>query len=96
MKTIVENSTNLSKFVYEDDVVITMENDRIVIGDPEVLIIACHDKNDSTLYENVTNVPSDWSGNKYMYDGTTWTQNPNWVDPNEDTITDSDGTTTTA
>jgi len=84
MKTIVENSTGLSKFVYENDVVITMEADRIVIGDPEFLIVACHNENDSTVYENVTDVPADWAGNKYMYDGTTWTQNLNWVDPNSE------------
>lgn len=82
MKTIVENATGLSKFVYEDDVVITMEADRIVVGDPEILIVGCHNENDSTVYENVTNVPEDWSGNKYTFDGTTWTLNPNWVDPN--------------
>jgi hypothetical protein len=81
MKTIVENSTNLSKFIYEDDVVITMEADRIVIGDPEFLIVGCHNENDSTVYENVTNVPVDWTGNKFTFDGTTWTLNPNWVDP---------------
>ena len=79
-KTIVENSTNLSKFVYDDAKVITMEATRIVIGDPEELIIACHNSSDSTVYENVT-APADWTGNKYTFDGTTWTLNPNWVDP---------------
>jgi len=83
MKTIVENQTGLSKFVYEDDMVITMESDRIVIGDPEILVVACHNETDSTVYENVTDVPSDWVGNKYIYDGTTWTQNPHWVDPTD-------------
>lgn len=79
-KTIVENSTGLSKFVFDDSETITMEASRIVIGDPETLIIACHNSGDSTVYENVT-APADWTGNKYTFDGTTWTLNPNWVDP---------------
>lgn len=88
MKTIVENSTGLSKFVYEDDVVIGMEATRIVIGDPEILVVGCHNENDSTLYEGVM-PPDDWFGNKYKFDGTTWTLNPDWVDyrdPNEEQV----------
>ena len=82
-KTIVENSTNLSKFVYGNDVAISMQSDKIVIGDPEVLIIACHNSSDSTLYENVT-APDDWYGNMYFFDGTTWSLNPNFVDPRDE------------
>jgi len=35
----------------------------------------------ATITENVTNAPSDWAGNKYKLDGTTWSANPDWVDP---------------
>jgi hypothetical protein len=84
MKTIVEKSTGLSKFVYEDYVYIRMEDHRIVVGNPAILIIANHNKNDCTIYEKVESVPSDWAYNKYMFDGAVWTQNPNWIDPIED------------
>jgi hypothetical protein len=82
-KTIVEDSTGLSKFVFDDAKVITMGATSIVVGDPEELIIACHNSSDSTVYESVT-APADWYGNKYTFDGTTWTLDPNWVEPKED------------
>lgn len=83
MKTIVENSTKLSKFLYEDDKQILMEADRITIGpvnNPE-LYVGCHSMNDCTLYENIDGPSEAWAGNKYMFDGTTWTANPDWKDP---------------
>ena len=51
-KTIVENSSGLSKFVYADDMAVSMQSDKIVIGDPEVLIIGCHNSGDSTLHNS--------------------------------------------
>ena len=79
MKTIVENSTNHSIFVFEDDDEIIMEETRIVAPN---YIIACNSKNDSKLYENVT-VPDDWFGRKYFFDGTTWELDPNFKSPEE-------------
>lgn len=83
MKTIVENSTKLSKFLYEDDKEILMEEERITVGpvsNPD-LYVGCHNKHDCTLYENIEGPSETWAGNKYMFDGTTWTANPDWVDP---------------
>tara|TARA_B100000212_G_scaffold290595_1_gene232131 strand:+ start:459 stop:830 length:372 start_codon:yes stop_codon:yes gene_type:complete len=83
MKTIVENSTKLSKFLYEDDKEILMEEERITIGpvsNPD-LYVGCHSKHDCTLYENIEGPSEAWAGNKYMFDGTTWTANPDWKDP---------------
>lgn len=83
MKTIVENSTKLSKYLYEDDKEIFMEADRITIGpvDNPELYVGCHSMNDCTLYENIEGPPDTWAGNKYTFDGTTWTANPEWRDP---------------
>ena len=55
MKTIVENSTKLSKYLYEDDKEILMEAGRITIGpvDNPELYVGCHSINDCTLYENI-------------------------------------------
>jgi hypothetical protein len=55
MKTIVETSTGLSKYLLADDVTITATADNITVGDPAQFIIGD--------------------------DGTTWTLNPDWVDP---------------
>jgi len=85
MKTIVTNSDNASRYVEEDSQTITLSADNIVIGDPAENIICDLNNTNSTLYTDVTNVPEDWVGKKYLFDGTTWTLNPNWVerDPDE-------------
>ena len=81
MKTIVETATGLSKYLLDDSVAITTNSDHIVVGDPAQFIINDLNSSNATITENVTNAPSDWIGNKYTFDGTTWTQNPDWVDP---------------
>jgi len=84
MKTIVETSTKLCKYLLADDVTITATSDSITVGDPAQFIIADLNSSNATITENVTNAPSDWVGNKYKLDGTTWSANPDWVDPSED------------
>lgn len=81
MKTIVETASGLSKYLLEDDVTIVSNADHIVVGDPAEFIIGDLNSGNVTITENVTNAPDDWSGNKYFFDGTTWTLDPNWVDP---------------
>ena len=81
MKTIVETATGLSKYLLADDVAIVSNADNIVVGDPAKFIIGDLNSTTVTITENVTNSPEDWSGNKYFFDGTTWTLNPDWVDP---------------
>tara|TARA_Y100000289_G_C3843381_1_gene109705 strand:+ start:15 stop:278 length:264 start_codon:yes stop_codon:yes gene_type:complete len=84
MKTIVETSTKLCKYLLADDVTITATSDNITVGDPAQFIIGDLNSSNATITENVTNAPSDWVGNKYKLDGTTWSANPDWVDPSED------------
>jgi hypothetical protein len=81
MKTIVETSSGLSKYLLADDVTITATADNITVGDPAQFIIGDLNSTTVTITDNVTNAPEDWSGNKYTFDGTTWTLNPDWVDP---------------
>ena len=81
MKTIVETASGLSKYLLADDVTIVSNADNIVVGDPAQFIIGDLNSGNVTITENVTNSPEDWSGNKYFFDGTTWTLNPDWVDP---------------
>ena len=72
MKTIIENSTNISKYLLEDDVSVDMTSEQIIVGDPPRFIIADMNSNNSTLYTDITNAPDDWAGCKYAFDGTTW------------------------
>ena len=81
MKTIVETSSGLSKYLLADDVTITATADNITVGDPAQFIIGDLNSGNATITENVTNAPADWSGNKYTFDDNTWTLNPDWVDP---------------
>jgi len=84
MKTIVETSSGLSKYLLADDVTITATADNITVGDPAQFIIGDLNSTTVTVTDNVTNAPDDWTGNKYLFDGTTWTLNPDWVDPTLD------------
>ena len=81
MKTIVETLSGLSKYLLADDVTITATADNITVGDPAQFIIGDLNSTTVTVTDNVTNAPADWSGNKYFYDGATWTLDPDWVDP---------------
>ena len=80
MKTIVETATSLSKYLLADDVVVSLNADHIVVGDPPKFIVADLNAGNSVAYEGVT-APADWAGNKYAFDGTSWELNPDWVDP---------------
>ena len=84
MKTIVETSTKLSKYLLAYNVSITSNSDNIVVGDPAQFIIGDLNSSTVTITDNVTNAPSDWVGNKYKFDSGTWSANPDWVEPEEE------------
>ena len=79
-KTIIENATKLSKYVFEDDVSLVMEVE--YIGTPNFIISDLNFKN-STVIDNVT-VPEDWVGCKYTYDNDIWTLDPLWEESTEE------------
>ena len=80
MQTIVETGTNLSKYLLADDVVVTLNADHIVVGEPPQFIVADMNAGNAVVYESVT-APAEWTGNKYTFDGTDWALNPDWIDP---------------
>jgi len=81
MKVIAETSTKLAKYALTDDETIVSTADNLQIGNPIKFLVDDLNSTTVTITENVTNVPDDWIGNKYTFDGTTWTLNPIWVDP---------------
>jgi hypothetical protein len=81
MKTIVETSSGLSKYLLADDVTVVSNSDMIHVGDPIEFSIGDLNSTTATITDGVTNAPADWVGNRYTFDGTTWTANPDWVDP---------------
>jgi len=77
MKTLTKG--NCSIYLFEDSKVIAITADNIIVGNPVEFIIDDCDSSNTVLHEGVT-APDDWIGHKYDFDGTTWTQNPDWVD----------------
>ena len=84
MKTIVETSSGLSKYLLADDVTVVSNSDMIHVGDPIEFSIGDLNSTTVTITDNVTNAPDDWTGNKYFFNGTAWSLNPDWVDPTLD------------
>jgi hypothetical protein len=78
MKTLVKD--NKSIYIFDDAEVLDITADNIQVGEPARFIISDCNSSNITLYTDVT-PPEDWTGNKYLFDGTTWTANSDWVDP---------------
>ena len=85
MKTIIENGTNCSKYLFADDEQVVMKDSHIEKGDPANLDFIIGDMNSSnaTLIENVTE-PDDYVGCKYNYVNGAWELCPDWVDPRKE------------
>jgi len=79
MKTIIENGTNISKYMFANSVAITMAADSITTPN---FIIGDMNTSNCTLVEGVT-APAGWVGCKHTFDGTTWAVNSAYVAPEE-------------
>ena len=84
MQVIVERATQISKFSYEDSEVISATHTNIIVGDPTTLTIWDLNCDNTNIYKDVKDVPSDFIGDKYLYDGYKWSANPTWVDPSKE------------
>lgn len=80
MKTITFKSNNASIYIFDDAVELIVSNENIVVGNPVQFVIADCNTSNIDLHENVT-PPQDWAGHKYLFDGSNWSVNPNWIDP---------------
>lgn len=76
MKTIIENATNQSKYIFEDNVELILAETRITTPS---FIIGDLNSNNSTIIENIT-PPNDWKGCKYLFVNNTWELNPNYIE----------------
>jgi hypothetical protein len=91
-KLQIHNIDNCVAWLWPDDHTVSLDADGSLVtaeGQPPM----SHDmtSENSTLYEGVTDVPDDWDYDKYLYDGTTWTLNPNYVVYEEEEGGDSKG-----
>jgi hypothetical protein len=83
MKTLTKNRRSI--YLFDDNKSLTITSESITVGEPVEFIIGDCNSNNIVLHSGVT-APDDWSGHKYDFDGTTWTQNPDWVDPEAELI----------
>jgi len=75
-QTITFNATNKSAWIFEDSDILTSTADGTTCPD---LVITDMNSSNSTIHTGVT-VPEDWNWGNYLFDGTTWTIDPNWVE----------------
>lgn len=80
MKTLVKDSS--SAWLFEDHILVEILADSTIVKDGGKIVNVICDCNAQTavLYENIS-PPQDWSNNKYLFDGSSWTPNPFWRDP---------------
>ena len=83
MKTLININTKTSLYLFEDSETVDIQSDKVVIGNPESLIIDDLDSSNATLIEGIPE-PSDWVGHKYFYNSG-WETNTNYVSPTEAT-----------
>ena len=81
-KAIVFNDNNLCPYLLDDGVIITITDELIEIrnNNGDDFNIGDMNLSNATVYEGAT-APSNWVGNRYTYDGTTWTEVDGWVNP---------------
>lgn len=76
MKTIIDNATKQSIYVFQDFEIIKASPNFTLVGSPVFLTITDCNSENTTIIENVT-PPDDWVGRKYLYDGA-WELNPDY------------------
>ena len=79
MKTITMKEDGQSTYAFDDDAQIVLGANGTPMPDGSIDVSVRIET--ATLWENVT-LPSDWDATKYCFDGTSWTPNPLFVDPN--------------
>jgi hypothetical protein len=79
-KVLVRNETNVVLYSWPSDCTINVGNDMTEVSLNSVMIYTIDDcdLSNSTLYENVSDVPDDVAGWKYFYDGSAWSVNPDY------------------
>ena len=84
MKTLCFKNTNISCYLFNDATYTDVTLEKTIVGDPVQFYILDMNSTTATMYYNVT-APSDWANAKYLFDGTTWTTNPDYIAPGKQT-----------
>lgn len=80
MKTLIETGTNISKYVFENADAVTITDNSV---ETSAFVIADLNSSNCSMVTGVT-PPADWTGCKYTYANSSWTLNPDYVEPEEE------------
>jgi len=82
MIIITKTATGEVKHKLADGTKVFRNPDNIIIGTyPNDKFHYGQSLTNTTVYTGVTDTPADFDWNKYTYDGTTWTANPDYKEP---------------
>ena len=84
MKIIINKSTKLVKYNLENDIQVIIGARATAVNNSDgspLFIISDLRLENADVVEDVDNVPEDWAGNKYIYEGGAFTLSPDWVGP---------------
>lgn len=73
MKTVISNQNNISLFVFNDDVLISLNENNLTIGpkdNPDSTVVDFN-KHNASIVENVT-PPTDWKNGIYKFENNNW------------------------
>ena len=82
-KILVSNENNLCTHLYppHHDIEVTDQSVTVRDGDLICYVITEANSTNVTYYEGVNEVPDDWAESKYFYDGSAWSLNNDWSEP---------------
>jgi len=79
MKVLTRSTDNVALHKFADDESVQEINGMLHIGNPVSQIIADCNFGNCTLHENVSSVPEDFMGLKYIYDGNSFSIDESFV-----------------
>ena len=81
-KILTRNEDNIVIYAFPNSTDLDIRADKIVVNEPIPYIIADRNSSNTTEHVNVS-LPDNHVVWKHMYNGSAWSNNPDWVDPSE-------------
>jgi len=83
MNALIDKETNACVYIFSNDVVVKIQNDSTIVGDPVEFIIADMNLKNCKLIQNVEQ-PENYMGWKYLWINGSWQLNPDFKPPTFD------------
>jgi len=79
MIILTNKATGISFKKLEDNGSVFLNVDNIIINNVD--FVYGRNISNVSVYKDVADTPADWDYDKYIYDGTTWSANPDYIIP---------------